>query len=154
MSRYVLEEYGKELQGVIDKVQQLVADGGEGATLFTADDKETLDTVKKRSIKYGSTAYWREQVGFIPEPGEIVIYSDYQVYNDGERPIVVPGVKVGSGNAFLADLAFLGEKEQFELLKHIADTEKHTSIEEKKRWDNKLNLEDEVEDENLVFNRE
>lgn len=154
MSRYILEEYGKELQGVIDKVQQLVADGGEGATLFTAEDRETLETIKKRAIKYGSTAYWREQIGFIPAAGEIVIYSDYFVYNDGDRPVVVPGIKVGSGNAFLADLSFIDQKVAFDLLQHIADTDKHVTEEDRKRWNNKLNIEDEVEDENLVFNRE
>ena len=43
---------------------------------------------------------------------------------------------------------------EIKLEKHISNTEIHTKIEEKKRWDNKLNIEDEVEDENLVFNRE
>ena len=145
MKRFVLEEYGPEVQAVIDKVQELVRIGGDDATLFTREEREKLNSI---GIEYNTTEY-------IPDRGTIVIYSDYYKLEDENGNIITnPGIKVGSGNAYLSDLVFVGNIMEIKLEKHISDTEKHTSIEEKKRWDNKLNIEDEVDDENLVFNRE
>lgn len=152
MKRFVLEEYGPEVQAVIDKVQELVRIGGDDATLFTREEREKLNSI---GIEYNTTEYWDLQTEYIPDKGTIVIYSDYYKLEDENGNIITnPGIKVGSGNAYLSDLVFVGNIMEIKLEKHISDTEKHTSIEEKKRWDNKLNIEDEVDDENLVFNRE
>ena len=44
---------------------------------------------------------------------------------------------------------------EVELLNHVSDTVAHTTLAEKKFWNNKLNINDnkEVEDETLIFNR-
>ena len=151
---YVLQDYGPDVQYVIDKVQALVEWAGEDATLFTAEDRRKLESV---GVHYNSTEYWNSQWDYIPPAGAIIVYYDYKRYEDQYGVVhYVPGIKVGSGNAYLIDLSFLGKKEELDLLKHIADQEAHTTIEEKKFWSNKLNVDDEHEvvDETLVFNRD
>lgn len=152
MKRYVLQDFGEDVQKVIDKVQALVELCGEDAILLSAADKEKLDSL---SVLYATTEYWESQREFIPERGQIVIYSDYRKVEIEEEMQDVPGIKVGSGNAYLSDLTFLGMSTEIELLNHVSDTVAHTTLAEKKFWNNKLNINDnkEVEDETLIFNR-
>lgn len=107
------------------------------------------------SAKYNTTAYWNSLVGFKPSAGEVIVYSDYhKIIKDGVE-IDVPGVKIGSGNAFVQDLAFLGEYEAGILLEHITDTSIHVTPQEKEFWNNKINVDDttEVINEILILNR-
>lgn len=65
--------------------------------------------------------------------GEIIVYTDYkQIEKDGVM-IDVPGIKIGSGNAYVQDLAFVeGAAIEAEALeRHINDTTIHTNAEEK-----------------------
>lgn len=103
---YKLEEYGPELQEVIDDVQRLVEEGGEGATLLTAAEKEKLS---KLGIEYGTTASWEAKPDYVPGQGIIVIYSDYQSYEKNGETVVLPGIKIGNGVNALPALPFLGE---------------------------------------------
>lgn len=114
-------------------------------------------------IKYGTTSYWNEQVGYIPPKREIIIYSDYahkqkQIEVDGELVTVtidIPGVKIGTGNAYVQDLAFVGEYEADLLYAHLLDDDRHLRPGERERWNNKLNVDDdsEVVEDTLIFNR-
>lgn len=149
MAKFVLEEYGQELQDVINKVQQLVAEGGPDATLFTAEERKKLDLL---GIEYNDTAYWDEQIGYIPEAGVIIIYSDYDHYEKDGQTIYVPGLKVGSGNAYVQDLAFIGGSNSQVIEDHIHNLDIHVTPEDKAFWNSKLNCE-EINDELLVFNR-
>jgi len=104
--------------------------------------------------KAKTSAEWAS-ASYIPEAGELIIYTDKEtVVEDGETTYI-PGIKIGSGNAYVQDLAFLGERESNILLAHIHDDIMHTTIAEKAFWDNKLNVTDsqEVVNETLVFNR-
>ena len=103
----------------------------------------------------GSTAYWNAQIGDIPDEGEIIIYTDYQTIDEDNTVKYVPGIKIGSGNAYVQDLAFIDQKISDELAKHIANGEIHVTGAEKDFWNNKLNVTDsqEVVDEALIFNR-
>lgn len=119
-------------------------------------------------IKHDTTANWDAAIGFIPLPGEIIVYDDYQVktWEEVEYGEVVtkhaniPGVKIGTGNAYVQDLQFIEGDLREELLNHINNIDLHTSLAEKLFWNNKLNVDDayeqiheELVDETLVLNR-
>ena len=119
-------------------------------------------------IKHDTTANWDAAIGFIPLPGEIIVYDDYQVktWEEVEYGEVVtkhaniPGVKIGTGNAYVQDLQFVEGDLREKLLNHINNTDLHTSLAEKLFWNNKLNVDDayetvhqELEGETLILNR-
>lgn len=155
MAKFVLEEYGQELQDIIDKVQELVAEGGDDATLLTAAERDKLS---KLGIFCNTTAYWDAHPDYIPGNGMLVIYSDYSIEETPEGNIYHPAMKIGSGNAYLADLAFFGGDSgvREELQAHINNRLVHVSEADRAFWNRKLNVDDahEVIDETLVFNRQ
>lgn len=110
-----------------------------------------LDT----KFQIGTTEYWNSKSTYLPRLGDVIIYSDYETKTVDGVTITIPGIKVGSGNAYLSDLAFVGEKERDELLAHIADPDAHITVEERDFWNNKLNVDDteEVVGETLILNR-
>ena len=126
-------------------------------TYDTAEVQAILDRVVAggATATAKTTAEWNASVGYIPVAGEIVVYSDYETVSEGGTTRYVPGIKIGSGNAYVQDLAFVGERDSEILLAHIHDAILHTSVAEKAFWDNKLNVSDakEVVGETLVFNR-
>lgn len=106
-------------------------------------------------IKYGTTEYWNSQTGFVPDEGEIIIYTDKGTkVVDGET-VYVPGIKVGSGNGYVQDLAFVDDDIADGLLAHASNTSIHVSELEKTIWNNKINVTDNQETigETLIFNR-
>lgn len=126
-------------------------------------------TIKARILaKRDTTANWNNAAGFIPMLGEIIIYTDYQtktytVEEYGEqvtKTVNIPGIKIGTGNAYVQDLAFVDEDLRDTLMAHINNTELHTTLAEKLFWNNKINIDDsydiqheELEDETLILNR-
>lgn len=66
---------------------------------------------------------------------------------------IIPGIKIGSGNAYVQDLAFIDEDTRRTLAEHIEDLDIHVTAEEKAFWNNKVNTEDTVVGETLVFTR-
>lgn len=113
------------------------------------DVEEALDKIAdKADIKTGTTEYWSSQTGYIPSSGEIVVYTDK---GDGE----VPGIKIGTGNSYVQDLAFIGDDIAAALMEHIGDDVRHVTESERRAWNNKLNVDDnfEVVGTTLVFNR-
>jgi hypothetical protein len=118
--------------------------------------------------KHDTTENWNNAIGFVPLPGEIIIYDDYQektytVVEDGvevTKTKKIPGVKIGSGNAAVQDLAFVDEDLREMILNHIRDQEIHVTLGEKAFWNNKINVDDSedimygtLEDETLILNR-
>ena len=72
----------------------------------------------------------------------------------------IPNIKVGTGNAYVQDLAFVDEKTRDMLMEHVVNHDIHTTLGEKVFWNNKVNIDDdydkvhgEVIDELLIFNR-
>ena len=113
--------------------------------------------IKTRILaKRDTTAHWNAATGFIPMQGEIIIYTDYQHKNIGGDIIDIPGIKIGSGNAYVQDLAFVGDLERDVIIDHIENNGIHVTSVQKAKWNGKLNIDDEheVEDEALVFNRD
>ena len=118
--------------------------------------------------KHDTTANWDAAVGFIPLPGEIIIYDDYEtktytVEEYGEtvtKTVLIPNIKIGTGNAYVQDLGFVDDATRAMLLEHIHNQEVHTTLQEKLFWNNKLNCDDsedimygELSDETLILNR-
>ena len=118
-----------------------------------------VDAIKEQlrsiGIKYNTSSYWNSMLGYIPGAGEIIIYSDYQTISLNGATVNVPGIKIGGGNAYIQDLAFIGQKEATDLINHISNSNIHTSAAEKAFWNKKLNVTDaqEVVEETLIFNR-
>lgn len=126
-------------------------------------------TIKARILaKRDTTANWNNAAGFIPMLGEVIIYTDYQtktytVEEYGEqvtKTVNIPGIKIGTGNAYVQDLAFVDEDLRDTLMAHINNTDLHTTLAEKLFWNNKINIDDsydiqheELEDETLILNR-
>ena len=101
-------------------------------------------------------------------PGELIVYDDYEtktyeVEEYGEtvtKTVNIPNVKVGTGNAYVQDLAFIADDIRDIVMQHIRDHDIHVTLQEKIFWNNKVNIDDdydkvhgEVLDELLIFNR-
>ena len=110
--------------------------GGEGAT-----------------VAYHTTEYWAQRARYVPQRGEILVYSDKnQVERDGQI-FNEPALKIGDGTTYLVDLPFVNESMYDDLSAHIRNTDVHVSPEQKAFLDNKLNCENTIEQENLILNR-
>ena len=114
-------------------------------------------TLKARIIsRHDITARWNAAAGFIPKEGEIIVYTDYKSKVVNGETVWIPGIKVGSGNAYVQDLAFIDDAQAEALLAHEADTNVHITAEDRTSWSSKLNIDDanEVVEETLIFNRD
>lgn len=126
-------------------------------------------TVNTRiQLKRDTTENWNNARGFIPLPGEVIVYTDYEtktytVEEYGETVIktaLIPNIKIGTGNAYVQDLAFVDEKTREMLMEHINNQDIHVTLQEKLFWNNKINIDDseditydELSDETLILNR-
>ena len=119
-------------------------------------------------LKRDTTENWNNARGFIPLPGEVIVYTDYEtktytVEEYGEtvtKTVEIPNIKIGTGNAYVQDLGFVDEKTRDILMAHIQDHDIHVTLQEKVFWNNKINVDDaeeqvsgELEDETLILNR-
>lgn len=117
--------------------------------------QEILDKVEgKADIKSGTTAYWAAS-GYIPAADEIIVYTDKSSKVVDGVTVYTPGIKIGSGNAYVSDLVFVGDDVADSLLAHMSDDVRHITAAERSSWNNKLNVDDnfEVEGTTLVLNR-
>ena len=96
-------------------------------------------------IKIGTKQEWDRQPTYVPDRGVIIVYTD------GENG--KPAIKVGSGNNYLVDLAFVNEGIADILNEHILNNEIHITQEERERWNHKINVVDTPSDGLLVLNR-
>lgn len=122
-------------------------------------------TVNTRiQLKRDTTANWNAARGFVPMAGEIIIYTDYSSYqkevNGRIKTILIPGIKIGDGGAYVQDLPFVDEDLRDMLMDHINNMDLHVTLGEKTFWNNKINVDDAYEavhdeliDEMLVLNR-
>ena len=126
-------------------------------------------TVNTRiQLKRDTTDNWNNAKGFIPMAGEVIVYTDYEtktytVEEYGEtvtKTALIPNIKIGTGNAYVQDLAFVDEQTRNILMDHINNQEIHTTLAEKLFWNNKINVDDakeqitgKLEKETLILNR-
>ena len=114
-------------------------------------------------IKHDTTANWNRASSFIPLAGELIVYDDYEtktylVEENGsviQKTVYIPNIKIGTGNSYVQDLAFVDAVTRERLLEHINNQNIHVTTQEKEFWNNKLNVNDnsEVVNEALIFNR-
>jgi len=107
-----------------------------------------------RGIYYGTTEYWAENPR-IPKEGDIYIYTDAVVTDKDGNEITMPQMKIGTGNAYLANLRFVGQAIMQKLDQHIADTGVHLQPGEREYWNSKIDIDPDnaVEDETLLITR-
>ena len=119
-------------------------------------------SIKTRiQLKRDTTANWNAAIGFRPLEGEIIIYLDgRQMEKDGEM-IDLPTIKIGDGKAYVQDLPFVDDDTRDTLLMHINDALSHVSQRDRSFWNHKVdiddlyeNLNEELEDETLIFSRD
>lgn len=112
------------------------------------------EEINSTTARYGTTAYW-DSSDYMPSRGQIIIYSDYNVIEAYGELVSIPGIKVGTGNAYVQELPFLGEDVSQLLLEHVNNNSIHVTNSNKTFWNNKLNVDDnaEVVDGVLIFNR-
>ncbi len=120
--------------------------------LMSAVDKVKLDGI---NIKYKTTAQWNQDLTYIPELGEIIIYLDHDSYDDNGTTVYVPDIKIGDGQAYCVDLPFVHQAEKERILaqieNHVNNTDIHVTTSDKTFWNNKLNYS--ISGEMLTFNR-
>ena len=125
-------------------------------------------TVNTRiQLKRDTTENWNMS-DLVPMPGEVVVYTDYEVktYEVEEygkkvtKTVKIPNIKVGTGNAYVQDLAFVDEKTRDILMAHIQDHDIHVTLQEKVFWNNKINVDDageqvsgKLKNDTLILNR-
>lgn len=109
-----------------------------------------------RGIYYGTTEYWTEHP-CIPKEGDIYIYTDAKAISEDGDEITVQRIKIGTGNAWLANLRFVGQHVVDKLDLHINDNTRHVTPNEREKWNLKLNIDPEHpvdEDGTLIFTRD
>ena len=124
--------------------------GGIPATDLSASVQTILNNAA--FVESGTTSYWDAQIGYVPDAGTIIIYTDKETVNG----TVVPGIKIGSGNAYVQDLAFVGDDIAAALRTHINDVVRHVTAEERTYWNHKIDIDEvsgEVHNETLKLIR-
>ena len=114
--------------------------------------KDNIGIADSGEILINTTDYWDSKLGYTPPAGTIIIYTDKSQI-DGKP---VPGIKIGSGNAYIQDLAFVSEEIENILLNHVDNSNVHVSLENKSKWNNKVNIDDRITDvdgETIIFTR-
>lgn len=95
-----------------------------------ANAVEALE-LRTPEIKLGTTAEWQAQLSLVGAENTIYIYTDYQKDSNNKN---LAGIKVGDGQAFLADLPFI---DTF-YYDHIRDTTVHVTAAERQKWNDKV----------------
>lgn len=133
----------------VELVSQITAIGISAEQIIEALGYVPANVEDVPAILFGTTAFWNGRVGYIPPQDTIIVYTDKATV-DG---VNVPGIKVGSGNAYVQDLAFVADDIAADIYAHIQDNVRHITAEERAAWNNKLNVEDVVLNKTLVFTR-
>ena len=113
---------------------------GDGATPVV-DLPFLSDRNENKNIEYHTAEYWNSQLNYIPDQGQVIVYSDSNL------------IKIGDGTTYLVDLPYITDFISQQLQQHITNTNIHISTAERILWNNKINLEDTVEDQTLQFTR-
>ena len=96
-----------------------------------------------------TSAHWSERIDYVPQVGEIVVYSDRRVV-DG---VPYPGIKIGDGKAYVVDLPFAGDDSNQIIAdmisSHINNEEVHLVPGERDNWNSKVSCS--IDGERLIL---
>lgn len=91
---------------------------------------QKIKDLKFSRIYSDTTANWAIRGVTESLKDAIYIYTDYKE-KDG---VLIPGIKIGTGNAYIIDLPFIDEI----YANHILDTVAHITQSEREFWNNKV----------------
>lgn len=116
---------------------------------ITDMDSLYLGSIRLPNVYIRTTQEWNENPNFIGQSGVLYVYSDYieeEVIEQGEtRKKLIPGIKVGDGQAYLIDAPFINNRSFY------------ISESDRARWNNKISFPNDSktysvgQDQNLVF---
>ena len=120
-----------------------------------------LGDITGKNILVNTTSGWQTQYTYVAPRGMILIYTDRgtvtETINNAEVTKTVPGIKIGDGSTPIIDLPFVGDDViaavRSELNTHINDNIRHITAAERTAWNNKINCEDIVTNNNLILTR-
>ena len=110
---------------------------GDGIT--NVNDLPFIDaqSIGGNIIEINTTAYWNSKLTYVPNLGDVIIYSDKSVNSSG---INIPGVKIGDGHTYCPMLPFLNDDLINVLDSHISDDVVHITAQEREYWNDKTLL--------------
>lgn len=118
---------------------------------------EKIDIVQS-SILYDTKAHWDSQPSLRTKANTIYVYTDAFTYTVDGQQVVVAGIKVGDGNAYLIDVAFITDYLANAIVElnqtvqnHLDDNVRHITSAERTKWNNKINYELSEEDQELLI---
>lgn len=148
------------LSAVIEGIQDALDEKLDSDKVGVANGAASLNVngivpMAELPIEYGTTAQLNSDIIYVPERGQIIIYSDHGTITKNNQTYNVPGIKIGDGSAYLVDLPFVGDDQiqtvLLALQTHINDTTVHVSLSDREKWNNKLNYD--ISGETLILNR-
>lgn len=127
-----------------------------GDIVYNAAGERIVGQAIVHNVYSDTTENWNEKLSYVPNRGDIIIYTDHgKIPDDYGELVNVPGIKIGDGNAYLIDLPFVGADVRYQILTelraHTNNTVIHITDEERQFWNNKLNCT--VNNGNLILNR-
>lgn len=107
--------------------------------------KEYIKQKGLESIQVNTTAYWNEQISYVPPRGQLIVYTDGNVVDD----VLYPKFKVGDGNAYVVDLPFSEGEYETILQNHLVNQTIHLTTADREKLQNSVVLT--LDSENLIF---
>ncbi len=101
------------------------------------------------TVQVNTTNSWNEKTNYIPDAGQIIVYSDRELIDESGTSYSHASFKIGDGTTYLVDLPFFDDH----IINHMNDKTIHVSAEDRAFWNNKLNCNNNVIDETLIINR-
>lgn len=132
--------------------QQYKAITPDNYTFYYVTDIDALylGSIRLPNVYIRTTQEWNQNPNFIGQPGVLYVYSDYiekTISHQGEplKTQLIPGIKVGDGQAYLIDAPFINDRNFY-----ISDSDRA-------KWDNKISFPNDSrtysvgQDQRLVF---
>lgn len=104
------------------------------------------DGIVKR-VRISSTAQWDVEPSYIPENGQIIIYSDYMTIDN----VKYAGIKIGDGSTKLLNLPFVCGDLRSKVDTHISDSLSHVSAADREYWNSKNRVSEVINNETLII---
>jgi hypothetical protein len=118
---------------------------GNNITLTPNAQNKSIEISAASTVISGTTSYWQTHGNVISTKDVLYVYTDWKTNSDNED---IPGIKVGDGLAYIADLPFTDEL----WASHVVDNLIHVSAADRTNWDGKVTCYlDPNNSENIVF---
>ena len=126
---------------------------GDGQTYIADLPFLTGENINNPYAKSGTKEYWDTQYNFVPPLNMILIYTNQGQIEQNNQIINIPRIKIGDGATYCADLPFVDDNIFSILETHVNNSNIHVTPQEKDFWSNKINTNNYILDENLIFTR-